>query len=136
MRNVLNLVLLIMYLLVNSCSNTKIQDTTNLEEVESKSGLSDMVNNESSLAQVKTHERQEVTLDGIWARDPSENAWFIIKNDSVFDIDRNGTPIVLKGDTLIVNDEDYQAKFLILKLTADSLIIKDELAGITRLYKR
>lgn len=75
--------------------------------------------------------------NGIWAENESDNALFIIKGDSIQNVehgDRMAFKIV--GDTMVIDYEDFIGKYIILKITADSLVLKNEDSSVTRLYKR
>ena len=76
--------------------------------------------------------------EGIWAEDINENAFFIIKKGRVYNIDDMKTSFVFKiiKDTIVVNYEGFLGKYVVLKISDDSLVIKNEDYSITRLYKR
>lgn len=77
-------------------------------------------------------------IDGIWAENTYENANFWIKNDSMYFIEDRKNPLSIKitNDTLITYYGDMTTYDAILKLTTDSLILKNEFGKIIKLYKR
>ena len=78
-----------------------------------------------------------VELQGIWAEDSEGDAYFIIRNDSIFSVDdRSGVPFSVRDDSLIVTYNWGTVRHFILNLTMDSLIIRNEDASEVRLIKR
>lgn len=76
--------------------------------------------------------------EGVWAENPNDNAFFIIKKSRVYNIDdmKHSFPFKIEKDTMVVDYNEFLGKYVILKISSDSLIIKNEDATITRLYKR
>jgi hypothetical protein len=76
--------------------------------------------------------------EGIWAENINENAFFIIKKGRLYNIDdmKTSFPFIMRKDTMVVNYENILGKYIVLKISEDSLVIKNEDDSITRLYKR
>jgi hypothetical protein len=74
---------------------------------------------------------------GVWAENESDNALFNIKGDSIENVE-HGDRMVFKivGDTMVIDYEEFIGKYIILKITADSLVLENEDSSVTRLYKR
>ena len=78
-------------------------------------------------------------LNGIWAENEEENANFWIKDDSIYYVDFQDDPSYcqLKEDTLILDSDGFLVKWIILKLTSDSLFMTNDMIDDTlKLYKR
>jgi hypothetical protein len=77
------------------------------------------------------------SYDGIWAESEEENATFIIKGDSIQNVEHGDRMYFhVVSDTMIIDYGDFYGKHIILKLTQDSLVLRNEDKSITRLYKR
>ena len=86
----------------------------------------------------KTVNRKEL-LNGIWAENEEENANFWIKDDSIYYVDFQDdlSYCHLNEDTLILDNNGFLVKWIIHKLTSDSLIMTNNLIDDTiKLYKR
>lgn len=77
-------------------------------------------------------------LQGIWAEREDENAWFRIKDDSIYYLEHQDEPVgySIKNDTIIIDYEGVTIKNKVIKLTSDSLIFKTQVNTINKLYKR
>lgn len=77
-------------------------------------------------------------LSGIWAENENENALFWIVKDSMYSVEHLGEKVKIhtSWDTLIVYYEGITAKYIVLKLDSDSLILLNEVSDTIRLYKR
>jgi len=83
--------------------------------------------------------RNAFLYDGIWAVNKNDNAFFIIKGNTVISIDdrKHPFPFQIRHNIMIVNyGSGSLGKYVILKITKDSLVIKNIDRSITRLYKR
>jgi len=79
----------------------------------------------------------EISFDGVWARNIDENALFIIKGDTIVNFehgDRMRFKVVV--DTMIIDYGGFLGKYLILKHSTDSLILRNEDNSITPLFRR
>jgi len=122
MRLLSKLSIIILFISISACNQNNSQDSKmNLKNPEMKSS-----NDYDKL------------IDGIWAESEDENAFFYIKNDSLYNIEHQDRPYKydIIGDTLRVLD-DLQINWIIIKLTKDSLLITNEyLYDTVKLYKR
>ncbi len=77
-------------------------------------------------------------IEGVWAENKDENAAFWIENDSLYSVENSEDvfKVEISNDTLIVYYDGMATYDAILKLTTDSLILKNEFDIIIRLYKR
>jgi hypothetical protein len=81
---------------------------------------------------------QKQMLQGVWAKQKSEPALFLIQNDTLYYQERldNPIPLLIEPDTLIIFGKPM-VKCLIIKLTEDSLwLVLGDLQDTTKLYKR
>ena len=88
---------------------------------------------------VLTNEEKQKAIQGIWAENKEDNAWYWIKNDSVFFVEQQDKPIPyeFKNDTLFMIFEGYISKDRVIRLTLDSLWIEaDTPTDTIKLYKR
>jgi hypothetical protein len=82
---------------------------------------------------------EQIAIQGIWAENEEENAWYWIKNDSVYFAEHldNPVPYKFEMDTLYIFFEGYIAKDRVIQLTMDSLWIEGDAPTDTiKLYKR
>lgn len=78
-----------------------------------------------------------LSFDGIWAENEEDNAWFIIKGDSIQNVEHdNKMCFKISGDTLVIYYVDFIGTSIILKHTKDSLIFRNEDNSISKLYNR
>lgn len=83
------------------------------------------------------YQGKNLSYDGIWAESEEENALFKIKGDTVINVEHGDKmPFKAVNDTLIIDYDGVLGKYLILRHTADSLILENEDKSITRLYNR
>jgi hypothetical protein len=84
--------------------------------------------------------KQDSLLNGVWWLDLSDNsALFMIEEDTLVYTEDLSNPyrVEVKGDTLILSQEDFLSKFSLLKLTSDSLIFYDPtIKERIKLFKR
>ena len=135
MRNYITILYLATTLFVGCDSRGRIQETV------SESGSADYVkakSNSSDLEKSQEHKFDPELLTGTWAEREDENAFFFIKNDSVYYIDSQdkGYHVEIKSDTLIFHLDGFDSKSKLIKLTKDSLIYQTEYGNIDRLYNR
>lgn len=77
------------------------------------------------------------TLQGIWAEDSISSAYFLVKGDSIQSVDDvSGLYCYIRKDTLVVNYDWGIMKYRILKMSNDSLLVRNEDNSIVKLYKR
>lgn len=78
-----------------------------------------------------------LTYDGIWAENEEDNALFIIKGDSVQNVE-HGDEMYFEvvEDTMTIDYGDFKGKYFVLKFTKDSLILRNPDKSVTRLYRR
>lgn len=77
-------------------------------------------------------------FQGVWAENPNENAYFLIKDDSLYYLEAQNEPMFynIKGDTIVLNGKVI-SNLIIERLTEDSLWVKSSLFdGTIKLYKR
>ena len=94
------------------------------------------VHKQGSISKTVNHKE---LLNGIWTKNEEENANFRIKDDSIYYVDFQDDPsyCLLKEDTLILDNDGFLVKWIILKLTSDSLIMTNNMIDDTiKLYKR
>lgn len=125
----------------NNLQQTSTDDKNIYSEVKDDSTTQQLreVNNAYNLdTTVVPHIKLNIKLlQGVWAI--SEETGFIIDGDSVFsaiDLENGGTLFRIKEDSLIIDFGEFTVSKKILKLSADSLITKDEFNGIVKYHKR
>ncbi len=77
-------------------------------------------------------------IEGIWAENTEEDANFKIEKDSMYFIEdwNNPLPIRISNDTLITDYDGFKTYDIILKLDSDSLVLRNEVDKVIRLYRR
>lgn len=74
---------------------------------------------------------------GVWAINEQENAYFFAKGDSIYsEDDRSGLKYKIQNDTIKVYYDWGVINYVILKLSKDSLYIKNEDGSLVKLYNR
>jgi hypothetical protein len=75
--------------------------------------------------------------DGTWAESEDENALFIIKGDTVKNVEHGDKMyFTIVGDSMIIDYVDSKAKYFVIRSSDDSLVLRNPDNSITRLYKR
>lgn len=86
---------------------------------------------------IKSSKDTLLNFDGIWAENDSDNALFVIRGDTLRNVEHERkVAFKIIGDTMIPSYYDIHAKSIILKHTKDSLVLKHEDNYIERLYNR
>lgn len=88
----------------------------------------------------KVVSKEDSHLNGVWWQDLSDNsALFMIEEDTLVYTEDLSNPylVEVKGDTLILSQDDFVSKFSLIKLTVDSLIFYDPaIKERIKLFKR
>jgi hypothetical protein len=80
---------------------------------------------------------EQLTYDGSWAENEEDNALFIIKGDSIQNVEHGDKMFFqVRNDTRIIDYVDFKGKYFVVKVTRDSLILQNPDKSITRVYKR
>ena len=80
---------------------------------------------------------ENIPLDGIWAENAAANPLFTISGSTITGYEQGDrTHLKVVGDTVLIYYEEFVGKYLILKHTTDSLILRKEDGSVTRLYRR
>ncbi len=75
-------------------------------------------------------------IEGIWAESLEENPWFKIEGDSIMNIEHGDKmKFIVSGDTLLIDYGNDVGWHLIIKLTEDSLVLKNRNGSLSKLYR-
>ncbi len=151
---------LALFLLLSACSS-KPEDNSNAEmpsdtisskvkldkidkQTESKDVVDENKSNSSKIVEEtfeETKSQQEFDkslLNGIWGANEEDNAFYRIKGDSVYYLDAPnvGYYVEMRNNSLIYHLDGVKPDFKIIKLTKDSLVMKNFVGDIIRLHNR
>ena len=76
-------------------------------------------------------------FEGIWAESEESNALFVVKGDTIKNVE-HGDKMAFQviDDTLTIDYVDSKAKYFIAKSSDDSLVLRNPDGSFTRLYRR
>lgn len=78
-------------------------------------------------------------LQGAWSVDGESFTWSVEGDSILFEVDMQFHPFTIRGDTLLIDRGDPGIgiqKTRVVRLTADSLVVQDALAGISEVLVR
>ena len=84
-----------------------------------------------------TQPLETISIEGIWAENEFENAWFSIEKDSIYNVEHfEYSKYEFRNDSLIVFYDGFKSGELVLKLSMDSLWLLSQPGDTIKLYRR
>jgi hypothetical protein len=87
--------------------------------------------------EIKSNISHTSQYNGTWAESEEENALFVIKGDTVENVEHGDRMYFnVLNDTMTIDYVDSSAKYFIVKSSDDSLILQNPDKSVIRLYRR